>query len=242
MTTKATAMVVISDDGEQRGFDRAMKDSDEEVGGDGGGGSGSRSSCSDSDTPPSLSPSSSLLPISISSTSGDEKRTLSTREAGYEVGNSSCAPATATATTLSATADRAELFTQSTMMSTETETPPPTTTTETTIEDSTTQMLEARIVQLEQTLRVLVTTLQQQQLQLNSQNQMPQQQDGQHQQLDDGNDHKPGHTREGSDVSSSPIIYALYDKKYGGEGGLVATLILSSIPPGISSLFRSIDF
>ena len=63
-------------------------------------------------------------------------------------------------------------------------------------------MLEARIVQLEQTLRVLVTTLQQQQLQLHSQNQMHQQQDGQHQQLDDGNDHKPGHTREGSDVSS----------------------------------------
>ena len=206
MATKAAAMVGISDDGEQRGFDRAMKDSDEEVaaiiGGGGGSGSGSRSSCSDSDTPPSLSPSSSLLPISISSTSVDEKRTLSTREAGYEVGNSSCAPATATATTLSATADRAELFTQSTMMSTETETPPPTTTTETTIEDSTTQMLEARIVQLEQTLRVLVTTLQQQQLQLHSQNQMHQQQDGQHQQLDDGNDHKPGHTREGSDVSS----------------------------------------
>ena len=83
-------------------------------------------------------------------------------------------------------------------------------------------MLEARIVQLEQTLRVLVTTLQEQQLQLHQQNQLTHQQQLQHQQLNDGRmqeQHPPGHTREGSDVSSCHLFCIVLRKRLAGKGG-----------------------
>lgn len=183
MTTRATVPVIGQDDEVQMGELATKNNEEEEEEGVGviyGGDCGSRSSCSD--TPPSISPSSSMLPpIAISN------------EVDGSVSNCSSALGRL---------NRVESLLQPTNMSSEN--PPQTQlSTETIPSNSTTQMLEARIVQLEQTLRVLVTTLQEQNLQRNEQNQLPQQ----YQDTRGGGSQQqqPGHSREGSDVSFHPI-------------------------------------
>ncbi len=189
MTTIAAAPKVSQEDDDQ--------DHGEKVRATIGGGSRS--------DPPSLSPSSSFVPISMPSTSGGEERTMVTRDADSGVNYISSISASAT---IPAAADRTESLIQPPSMRGENEIPPPAAA-ETTANDSTTQMLEARILQLEQALRVLVTTLQGQ---LNQQNHdVPEQ----HQEIDEGRRHKQqqhGHTRGGSDVSSCHL-FALSTKK-----------------------------
>lgn len=215
MTSTAAVAVVGQDDDEQVEVERAFKDS-EEVGGGGGDGDGSGGGSSCSDTPPSLSPSSSLIPISMSPTSGEEDRSIEPRDADYydagDIASVSVSAAVATAT--SSPSHSAEFLPQPTTATMEIppRTPPAT---EATATESKTQMLEARIVQLEQTLRVLVTTLQEQQQQLHQQNHLP------HQQLDDGSiqeQHLPGHTREGSDVSYCRLFCIVLNNRLSGRG------------------------
>ena len=168
------------------------------------------SSCSD--TPPSLSPSSSLLPISMSTSRGEE-RTMIAHELDSS-GVNYISSISVTTTMKSAATDRTESLIQPPALGGQNETLPPAAA-ETTAKDSTTQMLEARVLQLEQALRALVTTLQGQQVHLYQQNHYVSEQ---HQEIDEATiqqQHQPGHSREGSDVSSYPFFCIVGVKKIG---------------------------